>query len=250
MTSGFALIIPSAFHVAVSASGRVTIDETDDKVLHISRVTSGLLILAFIIYTYFQIQSRGTEFSEVFEKDEDKNQGNMKHLDKPKLTLTECIVGIVPAVILVTIIAIILVEEIPYIIHEHNLTDSFVGLILVPLVEKFVENLTAIGESWDNQMNVAICQVLGSTIQTSLFNGPLVVLVGWAINKPMDLNFQMFDIIFLILSILVVGNFLRDQKSNYLEGCLIVIVYINIAATVFYYPDDQSHFSEFILEET
>lgn len=40
----------------------------------------------------------------------------------------------------------------------------------------------------------------------------------------------------LILSILVVGNFLRDGKSNYLEGALCVLVYIIIAVTTWYYP--------------
>jgi Ca2+:H+ antiporter len=56
----------------------------------------------------------------------------------------------------------------------------------------------------------------------------------------MGLHFAMFDIIVLILAILVVGNFLRDQKSNYLEGALCIIVYIIIAAGAFYYPNPNS----------
>jgi Ca2+:H+ antiporter len=84
---------------------------------------------------------------------------------------------------------------------------------------------------------MALAHVLGATIQTSLFNGPLVVLVGWGINKRMDLNFELFNIIVLILAILVVGNFLRDSKSNYLEGSLCVIVYVNIAVAAFFYPN-------------
>ena len=54
-----------------------------------------------------------------------------------------------------------------------------------------------------------------------------------------DLNFQLFDIILLILAILVVGNFLRDGESNYLEGALCVLVYLIIAVTTFYYPNLQ-----------
>jgi Ca2+:H+ antiporter len=41
----------------------------------------------------------------------------------------------------------------------------------------------------------------------------------------------------LILAILVVGNFLRDQKSNYLEGALCIIVYGIVAVAAFYYPN-------------
>lgn len=44
------------------------------------------------------------------------------------------------------------VEEIDYIVHEKNVSDNFMGLILVPLVEKFAEHLTAIDEAYDNQV--------------------------------------------------------------------------------------------------
>jgi Ca2+:H+ antiporter len=58
---------------------------------------------------------------------------------------------------------------------------------------------------------------------TALFNGPLIVLIAWAMGKPMDLNFEIFMIGLLLLSILVVGNFLRDGESNWLEGALLVV---------------------------
>lgn len=50
-----------------------------------------------------------------------------------------------------------------------------------------------------------------------------MVIVGWALGKPMDLNFEIFMIALLVLSILVVGNFLRDGESNWLEGALLVV---------------------------
>lgn len=53
----------------------------------------------------------------------------------------------------------------------------------------------------------------------------------------MDLTFEVFDAAVLILAILVVGNFLRDGKSNYLEGFLCVLVYVAIAVSAWYYPN-------------
>jgi Ca2+:H+ antiporter len=67
-------------------------------------------------------------------------------------------------------------------------------------------------------------------------NAPLAVIVGWGIGKDMGLNFEIFMIVLVVLSILVVGNFLRDGKSNYLEGGLCVLVYVIIAVTTWYYP--------------
>jgi Ca2+:H+ antiporter len=115
-----------------------------------------------------------------------------------------------------------------------------VGLILIPLVEKAAEHITAVDEAWDNQMNFALAHVLGSSIQTALLNTPLIVIIGWGLNVPMDLNFEIFDSVVLILAILVVGGFLRDGKSNYLEGFLCVMVYIIIAISAFYYPNPLS----------
>lgn len=40
-------------------------------------------------------------------------------------------------------------------------------------------------------------------------------------GKEMDLNFEIFMVVLLVLSIVVVGNFLRDGESNYLEGSLL-----------------------------
>lgn len=49
------------------------------------------------------------------------------------------------------------------------------------------------------------------------------MVVGWILNKPMDLNFEIFMIVLVVLGILVVGNFLRDGESNWLEGALLVV---------------------------
>ena len=115
----------------------------------------------------------------------------------------------------------------------------FVGLILVPLVEKVAEHLTAIDEAWDNQMNFALAHVLGATLQTALFVAPLIVIIGWGLHKPMDLGFSAFQSALLILAILAVGNFLRDGESNYLEGALCIFIYVIIAVAAFYFPSRE-----------
>jgi Ca2+:H+ antiporter len=137
----------------------------------------------------------------------------------------------------VSIIAISLVDQIHFLVEERHVSDAFVGLILIPLVEKAAEHLAAVDEAYNNQMNFALSHVLGATLQTALFTAPLVVMVGWGLGKPMGLNFEVFDVVVLLLAILTVGNFLRDQKSNYLEGALCVLVYIAIAVAALYYPN-------------
>lgn len=226
LVAGFGLLIPSAF----VSSLRGSYDETllNDDVLHISRITACILLIAFGIYIFFQMHSHNGLFDSVLESDEEKDSDRHIDLQKDKLTFSECILALVLALTCVSLHAVFLVEEIDFIVHDRGISDSFMGLILVPLVEKVAEHLTAVDEAWDNQMNFALAHVLGATIQTALFNAPLVIIVGWGLDKSMDLNFEIFNIVCLILAIFVVGNFLRDGKSNYLEGSLCILIYILI----------------------
>jgi Ca2+:H+ antiporter len=236
LCSGFGLAIPTVFQASLSG----VVENTDDlknRTLAISRSTAVLLIIAYLIFIYFQARTHHGIFDAIFIQDEERDRDRHKDQAKDKLTFTECALALTLSISLVTLIAISLVDQIDDIVKERHLSDSFVGLILVPLVEKAAEHLTAIDEAYDNQMNFALSHVLGATLQTALFNGPLVVLVGWGIGKPMGLDFDVFDLAVLILAILTVGNFLRDQKSNYLEGSLCVIVYVAIAVAAFFTPD-------------
>lgn len=233
------LIVPSAFETALELknSEALSAEVIAEKVLNISRITAVLLIVAYATYVFFQMRTHHSIYDAILEADEQKDEDRHEDLQKDKLTFTECIVALSISIALVTLIAISLVEQIPHIVEERGISDAFMGLILVPLVEKAAEHLSAIDEAYDNQMNFALSHVLGATIQTALFNGPLVVIISWGLDKKLDLNFEMFDIVVLILAILVVGNFLRDQKSNYLEGALCVIVYIIIAVAAFFYRE-------------
>jgi len=194
-----------------------------------------------MVFIFFQTKTHDGLYGEVLEADEEKDRDRAKDLAKDKLTFTECIVALLIAIACVSLIAIFLVEQIPFIVEERHVSDAFVGLILVPLVEKAAEHLTAVDEAYDNQMNFALAHVLGASVQTALLNTPLVIIVGWGLGHHMDLNFEIFDAVMLILAILVVGSFLRDGKSNYLEGVLCVLVYIIIAICAYYYPNPVGH---------
>ena len=228
LVAAFGLLIPSAFysalkHETVSAlHERFTKGKLQDDILKISQATSIVLIIAFILYLIYSCTSASSIFDEVIEQDEHADADREQDAAKPKLTLTETLIAIAISIVFVALLLVILVGQIEEVV-ESGVPDQFLGLILLPLVEKAAEHLTAIDEAWDGVINVALYHCIGPSIQTALFNAPLVVLIGWALGKPMDLNFEIFMIALLVLSILVVGNFLRDQESNWLEGALLVV---------------------------
>ncbi|EGP87205.1 unnamed protein product [Zymoseptoria tritici ST99CH_1A5] len=236
LVAGMALVIPTIYY-------NTLLDRTGEPIsaesLKIARATAIVLLVAFCVYVWFQARSHHGLYEDILEADEERDHDRHKDLRKPKLTLTEAILALIIALTFVAFMAVFLVEKIEYMIANHNLSDAFLGLILIPIVEKASEHITAVDEAYDNQMNFALSHVLGASIQTALLNTPIVVLIGWGLHVPMSLDFEIFDAIVLILAIIVVGNFLRDEKSDYLEGALCVFVYILIAICAFFYPDPQ-----------
>lgn len=235
LVAGMGLVIPSIFYNSLSSNFGTEFLEA--QALHISRITAIVLLIAFVVYLWFQIRSHHGLYEDILKADELRDHDRHRDLAKAKLTFTEATIAVAVGVTFVSFMAVFLAQQIHFIVENRGISDSFMGLILVPVVEKASEHLTAMDEAYDNQMNFALSHVLGASIQTALLNTPLVVLVGWGIDKNMSLNFEMFDAIVLILAVIVVGNFLRDEKSDYLEGALSVFVYILIAVSAYYYPN-------------
>lgn len=236
LVAGMGLVIPTIYYNSLSQRPDVQTVIVPEA-LRISRAAAIILLIAFCVYLWFQARSHHGLYEDILEADEARDHDRHKDLAKPKLTLTESIVALLIALMFVSFMAVFLVKEIEFMINERHISDAFLGLILIPLVEKASEHITAVDEAYDNQMNFALSHILGASIQTALLNTPLVVLVGWGLDIEMSLNFELFDAVVLILAIIVVGNFLRDEKSDYLEGALCVMVYALIAATAWYYPD-------------
>ena len=126
------LVVPAAFSNALS-SNNVSVEP---EVLKISRATAIILLLAYLVYVWFQTKTHNGLYDEILEADEQKDEDRHKDLAKDKLTFTECLVALAVALACVSLIAVFLVEQIAFIVEERHVRDAFVGLILVPLVEK------------------------------------------------------------------------------------------------------------------
>ncbi|KAL5115187.1 hypothetical protein ACEQ8H_006941 [Pleosporales sp. CAS-2024a] len=243
LVASMGLVLPAIFYKSLVNNTDFEIGSNQDishSAVLISRGVAIISLVGFLVYIGYQTVSHDSLLHEIYEADEHKDADRHEELAKPKLTLTEVVVALAIALACVSLIAISLVQEIHYIVNR-GVKDAFVGLILIPLVEKVAEHLLAIDEAYDNQINMALAHVMGASIQTALLNAPLTVLVGWGIGVDMSYAFSVFDSAALILAVLVVGSFLRDGKSNYLEGVLCIMMYIIIAMCAFYFPNPLEH---------
>lgn len=109
------------------------------------------------------------------------------------------------------------------------LGESFVGLIIIPIAGNVAENVTAVVVAAKNQMDLAISVALGSAIQIGLLVAPMIVLVGWAMDKPMSLHFDSFGMVTLVGSSVLVSFIILKGKTNYLEGVILCACFTAIS---------------------
>lgn len=107
-----------------------------DNATKISRGVAIISLVAYLIYVAYQTMTHDGLFHEIYEADEHKDNDRHEELAKPKLTLIEALVAMIISLACVALIAIFLVEEIEFMVLERGVSDAFVGLILIPLVEK------------------------------------------------------------------------------------------------------------------
>jgi Ca2+:H+ antiporter len=121
-----------------------------------------------------------------------------------------------------------------------GVSEAFIGLILLPIVGNAAEHVTAVTVAMKNKMDLAIGVALGSSIQIALFVTPLVVILGWIMNKEMSLYFTLFETVSMFVSAFIVNFLVLDGRSNYLEGALLCSAYVIIAVAAFFYPNAEA----------
>ncbi len=121
--------------------------------------------------------------------------------------------------------------------HAIGLTQVFVGVIVVAVIGNAAEHSTAIRAAIHDQMDLALHIAIGSSTQIALFVAPLLVFASYLTpHGPMDLRFTPFEVLAVGIAVGVVNLVAQDGESNWLEGALLLAVYLVLALAFFYLP--------------
>ncbi|GKT43078.1 vacuolar calcium ion transporter [Colletotrichum spaethianum] len=164
---------------------------------------------------------------------------NDKVVDNDHLSRTAAILLLLFSTALVAVCAEFLVGSINEVVETSPLGEIFIGLIILPIVGNAAEHVTAVTVAMKNKMDLAIGVAVGSSIQIALFITPIVVIIGWALDRDMSLYFTLFETVCLFVSTFIVNFLVLDGRSNYLEGALLCATYIIIAVVAFFYPNSN-----------
>ncbi|KIK63046.1 hypothetical protein GYMLUDRAFT_41354 [Collybiopsis luxurians FD-317 M1] len=153
---------------------------------------------------------------------------------EPRLSWFLTILSLVCVTVGVAFIADWMVEAMDGI--SATIRGEWIALVLLPAVTSIAECGNAIGVSVKDQVTLSISVAVGSSIQTALFVIPLMVTISWAMGKPLSLLFDPFQSLVLYLSVQTMTHVVGDGKSNWLEGAILISLYVVIAVSFWFYP--------------
>jgi Ca2+:H+ antiporter len=151
----------------------------------------------------------------------------------PAWTARVAVLVLLMAAVLLAVLSEILVGSIESFIDAFGLSAFFVGVVLVPTIGNLAEHLVAVQLAAKDKMEFAMAVSYGSSLQVALFVAPVLVILGALMGQPMDLVFTPLEVAAVAAAVGISALIALDGESNWLEGALLIIVYLILAVSFF-----------------
>ena len=155
---------------------------------------------------------------------------------KKSWSLTKSAVVLVISTLGVALASEFLVGAVEAASHAWGMTEVFVGVIVVAIIGNAAEHSTAVLRALKNKMDLAITISVGSSIQVALFVAPVLVFLSYVFGNPMDLLFTPFEALSVTIAAGVVNLVAQDGESHWMEGVLLLAVYLVIGMAFYHLP--------------
>jgi len=161
-----------------------------------------------------------------------------QELESPDIGRTASLILLLLSAGLASLCAEFLVDSIEHVIANAPLTEAFLGLIILPLLGNASELGTAVAVAAKSKLDLAINVAVGSALQIILFIAPAMVLIAWLGGKELSLYFDLFQVVTLLATIIIVSIMMLSGRSNYLLGILLLASYVIIGYVAIFIRGD------------
>jgi Ca2+:H+ antiporter len=223
--AGIALIIPTVFHLAASASPSGWTPAMEQR---LSLAIAVLLFLTYFCVLWFSLRTHKHYFQSAEGELEEKGE----HWSRGK-----AIVVLLISTAFVALLSEFLVGTIESVRTSVGITEVFVGVIVVAIVGNAAEHSTAIIMAAKNKMDLSVGIAIGSSLQIALFVAPVLVFLSYALGRPMDLEFSLPEIFAVVASIYILFQISGDGETNWIEGIQLLSVYLILGVLFFFLPE-------------
>lgn len=208
-------------------------ENMDEIVLAVSRNCAVAMMLSYVAYVFFQLVTHREAMSE-----EDDGEG-----EEPALSINAAVGVMLGVTCIVAYSSEMLVESLGEVVESAHISSHFIGIVLLPIVGNACEHASAIRFAIMDKPGLSIGIAVGSSTQISLFVVPFSVLMGWAMDKEMDLNFGALNTTVMSISVIVVLSIVVDGSATWLQGYLLMSAYYIVAILYWHLPDKMSEIS-------
>lgn len=217
------LVFPTLFHAAAGGPSQVLVE------LHLSEAVAVVLAVTYGFSLLFSLKTHSRLFA------------GEPHPMTGQLWSTPVAIGVLAlATVGVALESEVLVHAVQELSTEHAwLSQTFLGLIIIPLIGNAAEHATAIVVARKGKMDLALNIAMGSSTQVALLVAPLLVFIG-AFMGPnsngqyMNLVFTPIEVIAVSLSTILTAIVTLDGESHWFEGVQLLALYAMVAIAVFF----------------
>ena len=217
------LLIPAIFHFATNKEREVSLE------IAIVLFVAYLLSLVFTLKTHRQFIQIGPETSAAAEESDEAS--NEAPWSKPK-----AIAVLVGVTLMIAVMSEILVGAIEPASASLGLTPIFAGVIFLALIGNAAEAMNAVQFARKDQMDLSLGIAVGASTQVALFVAPTLVFVGYLLGRPMDLHFTFFEVVAIVLAVNAITHLTADGECHWMEGVMLMAVYLMLAIGFFFLP--------------
>lgn len=152
--------------------------------------------------------------------------------DELELSLVASLIVLAFTTVLVGLLSEFIVDSLSPMAIKLHMSSAFVGIILLPIIGNAVEHLTAVRMAIANKMDICLAIAIGSATQIAMFVVPLAILIAWAMELPLTLAFNSFEVNIFMYSSIIIFVLVSDGSSNWLEGVMLLGLYLLIGIAV------------------
>jgi Ca2+:H+ antiporter len=222
--SNAALLVLAAIGLFVPAIFAFTSGANEGRLVEESVVISLLLIVGYVVSLAFQFTNPS---STLGGHDPAEGHGG------PSWTGRTAVAVLLGAAVLLAFTSEILVGAIEPVIEQFHVSELFIGVVLIPTIGNLAEHLVAVQLAYKNRMEFAMAVAYGSSLQVALFVAPVLVLLGLVVGQPMTLVFSPLEVAAVAVAVGISALIALDGESNWLEGALLILVYVILAVSFF-----------------
>jgi Ca2+:H+ antiporter len=225
------ILLPTAVEYTSAGIGEQTLQQLSVAVAGVLILVYGLTLL-FSMKTHSYLYDVGMVGIEEIEEAESKVEAESHQ----PVNLPFWIGVLLVVTLAVAFESELLVESLEEATADLGLTALFTGVILLPIIGNAAEHFTAVTVAIKNKMDLSVSVAVGSSLQIALFVAPVLVIAGWLIGQPMDLDFNPFELVAVTVAVLIANSISSDGKSNWLEGSLLLATYTILGLAFFFHP--------------